>query len=107
MKSFKVSLLVFASVALILWVSFYFDFEEHDYSFMLENCASRNIVRVHNGHNLLPQNTILKNHTVTMSSRNIQEGHCFTGMATVNENIISILIGKDRPFANKAPPLLS
>ncbi|HAJ27085.1 MAG TPA: hypothetical protein DCG53_07550 [Syntrophus sp. (in: bacteria)] len=104
MKSFKLSLLVLASVALILWVSFYFDFEEHDYSFMLENCACGKIVRVHNGHNPVAQNKIFKNHTATMSGFNLPAAHSFAGMATVSENIKSTLTGKGLPCANKAPP---
>ncbi|MFA6999850.1 MAG: hypothetical protein WC241_01910 [Candidatus Paceibacterota bacterium] len=107
MKSFKVSLLVFASVALVLWVSYYFDFEQHDYSFMLENCACGKIVRVHTGHNLAAQDKVLKNHPAMISGQKLPGGPCFAGLATVNENIKSILTGKGRPFANKSPPLQS
>ncbi len=107
MKSCKNSLLVIASVALVLWVSYYFDFEQHAYSFMLENCACGKIVRVHNGHNLPAQDKILKDHPATISGQNLPEGRCFAGMAAVNENIKPFLTEKGRPFANKSPPLPS
>ncbi len=106
MKSFKVSLLllVFASVALVLWVSYFFDFEQHDYSFILENCACGKIVRNHGGHNLSAQDKAFKKHSADISGRNLPEGRCLTGVFTIKENIGSVLTGKGRPFANKSPP---
>lgn len=104
-KSFLRTFLLFASLTLILWVSFYFDFEQRDYSFMLENCACGTALRSHGTNNHLSFHKDCKPLSpAAIAAQAPLMSPGIAGVATYIALSKPILSEKQQPFANKAPP---